>query len=259
MRVDEYHLRQQKRVRIKWFKRLRLLVLIAVIYLVAAGGIKLYNSSYFNVKKITVIGNRQLSDKEVKKLSDVRVSKDSLLKISVSEIEKRLLKNSLIKSTEVSRDFPDTIRIKIVEREPIACLTFKDKLFLIDKDLFVLLAGSSADVFDLPQIKDLKLNHVQVGKRINSEILSQAIKSLTSLNPSLRADIDFVSAASVDRISFFTLDNIEILYGKAGDIERKNFVLKEILAENREKIIFIDIRQVSKPIVRYFEKSAGQE
>lgn len=264
-RRDRYSAINRRRKRIKWFKRLRLLALFVLIYLVASGFIRAYNSSYFNVKKINVVGNCQLSDASVKKLSEVTISKDSLLKLSTTEIKERLLKNPWVEDAQVIRDFPSTLKIKVREREPVVYISFKGKLFLIDKNLFVLSSSDSSDTLDIPRVEDLKIADIKgpkdlkVGKKISSKILSNAVTCLINLDPSLRTGIDFISAASIDRISFFTQDNIEILYGEAEDIERKNHVLKEILSENREKIIFIDVRQVMRPVVRHFEKPSQNQ
>ncbi|MDP3013572.1 MAG: FtsQ-type POTRA domain-containing protein, partial [Candidatus Subteraquimicrobiales bacterium] len=127
-RRDRYCAISRRRKRIKWLKRLRLLALFVLIYLVASGFISVYNSSYFNVKKINVVGNCQLSDTSVKKLSEVAISKDSLLKLSTTEIKERLLKNPWVEDAQVIRDFPSTLKIKVREREPVVYISFKGKL-----------------------------------------------------------------------------------------------------------------------------------
>lgn len=246
--------RRKKISRLRWRKRLRLVGLFLILAVLVWGGVKLYNSSFFNIRKVEVEGNRHLSDEQVIELSGV-TSRTSLLKLSTREIEEKLLNHSWIKGVEAERHLPNSLEIKVVERVPAAIIPLKEGFVLVDGDCFALECLESTEGLNLPLIRDLTISDFEIGEKMRSTSLSNAITCLVHLEDPLKGSLSIISAPSVDKLSLYTKDGVEIIYGKAEETKKKNYVLREILSKDSGKVIFIDIRVLSNPVVKRLERS----
>ena len=98
--------------------------------------------SKFNLKKIYIVNNQLIKEGEIKKLLKPIYGRN-LIFLSNLEIKQELEKNSFIESFKIKKKFPDTLKIEIFEKKPIAILFFKKKYYLSER-------------IDLIQFKSLK-------------------------------------------------------------------------------------------------------
>lgn len=77
---------------------------------------------------------------------------DPLLLYSVDEIKENLEVLGWVNRVEVSREFPDTLHIRIIEREPAALWQHEKKISLIDVDGEVISQSDVADWAQLPVV-----------------------------------------------------------------------------------------------------------
>ena len=87
--------------------------------------------SVLPVKHLTFIGNRHLSDDELRVLSGVHLN-DSLLTISAGDVSRRLLRSPWVRSVSLRKEFPGALSISVKEAEPFALLNMSGHLFLVD-------------------------------------------------------------------------------------------------------------------------------
>ena len=83
--------------------------------------------SKFNLKKIIVANNFLIKEKDIKNLL-LPVYDRNLVFLDYSEIEKALMQNSFIESFNIKKKYPNTLKIKIFEKKPIAILQNKKKI-----------------------------------------------------------------------------------------------------------------------------------
>jgi cell division protein FtsQ len=89
--------------------------------------------SQLNIKEIIVENNSLVKKKDVKKLLTSIYNKN-LIFLDNKEIEKALTQNSFIETFEVKKKYPQTLKIRIFEKKPIAILlNKKNKFYLSDK------------------------------------------------------------------------------------------------------------------------------
>ena len=165
---------------------------------------KKINFSNFKLKKIEIENNFLLNEKNIKK-SLAKIYNRNLIFLDNKDIESILIQNSLIESFIFKKKYPDTLKIKIFEKKPIAILVNKkNKFYLSDKiDLidFNVLQNNK----DLPYVfgnkEDFKLLYKNLSK-INFPI--NIIKKYT-LYESGRWDIVTVN----DKIIKLPLKNYE--------------------------------------------------
>lgn len=259
---DKVRARREKIGGIRKQRRRKLWVALAVLVILVLGLIPLYRSGWFNIQKIEVVGSKHLSDKQVVKLSGLS-KKTSLIGLPGGAARESIIKNSWVKEAKISSSLLfRTVKIEVVERKPLAAVLFKspheerERFFLVDKSCFVIEELENVDKVKLPLIRDVVVNQPVIGRKLDSsDSFRNAISCLSSLDPKLRATITIVSASSTDKLSLYTSEGTEILYGQATDLSKKNFAIKKILAKEGSTVVFIDIRVASNPVVKRLEET----
>lgn len=90
--------------------------------------------SEFNLKKIEISNNQFIKEGEIKKLLKPIYNKN-LLFLSNLEIKQELNKNSFIESFKIKKKYPDTLKIEIFEKKPIAIIFFKKKKYYLSEKI----------------------------------------------------------------------------------------------------------------------------
>ncbi len=232
--------------------RKRLVLWAAAALLLLVGLIALYDSSLFTVERIEVTGNERLTADEVRVLA--RLPEDAtLLRFPADEVRERIEADPWVAAASVSRDFPDTMLIRVEEREPAALVDLGEEYLLVDGDGYVIEYQSLEETTALIVIRDVGDLDSKVGRRSTSEGLHNALLILAGLSPEMRAKVRAISVASIDETALLTTDGVEIFFGVAEDISKKDLVAREILEEQVGRVVFIDVRTVDRPIWRGLE------
>lgn len=230
--------RKKQRIRIALFFACLFLIFIIVFFFL--------NSEIFKVKKVSVSKTSYASLARIKKVEKLLMGKN-IFRAPVTTAEKTLLKDIWIKSVEVKRIYPDRIDITIVERKPLAQVSKDGFFYLISIDGMVL--EKRPESSDLIEIADLPLKKIKVGSFLKSNEFKEAMKVYESLDSDLKKQVLVISAPSEDKLIFY-IEGIEVIYGQAEYMEKKNQILMEILKREGKKAISIDIRVPDNPIVR---------
>lgn len=131
----------------------------------------------FRVRSVDVQGIKRMDPRPVYEIAlDQKTTAMPLL--DVAAIRQRLLEYGWVKDARVSRRFPDTLVIDIVEREPAALWQDEDRLTLIDAEGVVL------DRVPVSQMPDLPL---LIGKGANTHAIE--LDRLLSAAPALKAQL----------------------------------------------------------------------
>lgn len=109
----------------------------------------------FNLKEIQIKNNFLLKEKDIKELLTPIYNKNLIL-LNNAEIEKAMKQNSFIESFIVKKKYPNTLKIKIFEKKPIAILIYgKKKFYLSDK----------IDLIDFKNLEDFQNLPYVFGKK----------------------------------------------------------------------------------------------
>jgi cell division protein FtsQ len=131
----------------------------------------------FRVKSVDVQGIKRMDPRPVYEIAADQKTMAMPL-VDVTDIRERLLEFGWVKDARVSRRFPDTLVIDIVERTPAALWQDEDRLTLIDKEGVVLDRVPVAQMPDLPLL---------IGKGANGQAVP--LDRLLSKAPSLKAQL----------------------------------------------------------------------
>ena len=107
--------------------------------------------SQLNIKEIIVENNSLVKKKDVKKLLNSIYNKNIIF-LDNKEIEKALTQNSFIETFDVKKIYPQTLKIRIFEKKPIAILLNKKKKFYLSDKIELIEFENIKKYQDLPYV-----------------------------------------------------------------------------------------------------------
>jgi cell division protein FtsQ len=187
-------------------------VLVGVIWLV-------FFSSYLAVNGVRVAGTDQLTASEVERAAAVPEG-DPLARVDLDRIRTRVQSLASVKSADVTREWPDTVLITVVEREPVAVVEIGGQLRGLDEDGVVF-----RDYAKAPPGLPL----VQSSAATGSEALREGALVVASLPGDLAAKVDHVDVKTIDEITLELRDGREVEWGSSDGSDQKAAVLADLL------------------------------
>lgn len=244
----EERLRKQRRA--MWAKIGAVLFVLAGL---VAGVIALYSSSTFTITTVDVEGANELTADDVTSAAALPPG-STLLRYPREEMEERLRLHPWIADVRISRRFPHTLIIHVNERAPVALVDVGEAHFwLVDAAATVLGERTPETTETVTIVRDLPGLTPVAGERLDSAVLDNALTIIEGLSDDLRAQVRAVSAPSVDLTTLITVNDVEILVGSAEEIEKKDLVARQIIAEQGENVVHINVRTVDRPTWRGIE------
>ena len=130
----------------------RLIIGLLLLFLFSTYNIK-FNKTFFSnlqIKSITIENNKIINEEEIKeKLSFLY--KTNFFFLRTKNIEKKLKEIQFIESYQIKKIYPNNLRIKIIEKKPIAIIQrMKQKKYFTDR-------GDLIDFRDIKKFKDLPI------------------------------------------------------------------------------------------------------
>lgn len=130
-------------------------------------------STTLNLSDVVVDGNRLLETDEILTLISVK-QEQNITNIDLLEIQKSIESHPYIEIALVSRKFPSTLQINIVEREPVA-LILGSELFAVDQNTVLLPRSKLQALSGLPVITGIEGFKEIPGTKIDSDRIVEAI------------------------------------------------------------------------------------
>lgn len=235
--------------------RLRVALIVLAVFAVVASAILTYRSNAFSISRVDVVGARRLTQEQVRALANVPAGA-TLLRLPVREIEARLRRSPWVSSAEVSRDFPDGLRVRITEREPAALVDAGGSaIWQVDSTGVWLAPDSGETTSSLVLIRDVPGLDPAPGRRTRSETLVNAVEVARQLDAYLRPLVRTVVAPAIDKTALITANDVEIFVGSSDDIARKQEIARKILEQQGGKVVYINVRSVERPTWRGLPES----
>ncbi|MBA3411031.1 MAG: FtsQ-type POTRA domain-containing protein [Geodermatophilaceae bacterium] len=202
--------------------RRRLISAGAVVLVISAalGWLVLYSSA-LGVNTIEVRGAQVLSTATVTDVLAIQPG-TPLARVDLAAAEASLENVTQIESASVSRDWPGTLVVQLIERSPIAAVDVNGTTWLLDR-FGVLFAQVSA----LPQgIVVLQVERPGPDDRATSA----GIEVIQALAPAIRSILVRIRAPSLTQIELELTDGRTVLWGDADNSVRKSQILAGLLA-----------------------------
>ena len=85
--------------------------------------------------------------------------------------------------------------------------------------------------------------------RTTSPELLNALAVLGGLSAELRSKVRTVSAPTVDRTALILPGGVQVFFGSAEEVAKKDSIARAILAENKN-VVYVNVRVVDRPTWR---------
>jgi cell division protein FtsQ len=128
--------------------------LVTAVFVVWTAYAQVMGNRHLRVANVEVRGSRFLSEGEVRELLGPAVG-ENILSLDIDELKARLRASPWVADATVSRTLPDTLRVEVHERAPLA-LAEVERLYLMDQDgVLIDMYGPRTAGFDLPIVRGL--------------------------------------------------------------------------------------------------------
>jgi cell division septal protein FtsQ len=221
--------------------------------------------SSLKVQRFVFEGARTVSAKELCALAKVPQSA-SMFAVDLSAVRDRILSQPFVKSAGVSRQFPDRLEIRILEREPVASISC-GQLRYVDADGVMLPGIGSQQKLDLPVISGIEgLQNAPVGKTITNKDIFEALevcRTAQSLDTVIYHMISEINMNNGSDIILYSADaGVPIVLGR-GNIERKlltleNFWNNFVASGGVEKLKYLDLRFEDQVVAKWADDSGNR-
>ncbi|MCB0893764.1 MAG: FtsQ-type POTRA domain-containing protein [Nocardioidaceae bacterium] len=196
---------------------------VGVALLVLLAGVLLwlvYFSSYLAVQGVDVRGTSQLRESQVVAAAAVPDG-EALATVDLDRIRARVEALAPVRSADVSREWPDRVRIDVTERTPVAVVEIAGHLQGMDED-GVVFRDYARPPADLPRVES--------GPDAGSDALREAALVVAALPEDLAAKVDHVQVDTVDQITLVLRDGRTVRWGSSADSDLKAEVLAQLIA-----------------------------
>ncbi len=186
----------------------------------------------FNLKEIYIENNSLLNKKDIKNQL-ISIYDKNLIFLSNIEIEKELMKNSFIEGFNIKKKYPDTLKIRIFEKKPIAILLKNKKKYYLSEKIDLIEYKSFQNLQNLPYVigneNEFKNFYFNL-KKIDFpfEIVNKFI-----LYESKRWDIETVNKNTIKLPSKNYLESLESYLKLRNQIETKEYKVFDYRINNQ--------------------------
>lgn len=217
---------------------LRLVKWTTLILLLIGGGIGFLLSSFFNIKKIEIVGNNKLTRDEAISLSQIEIEENTF-KLSKNKIEKNIKQNAYVESVKIKRNLPSTILIEIEERVPTYMITFANAYAYINNQGYFV--EISKEKLELPIITGYatKEEDIQLGERLCTEDLQKLDDILQIMKAAESNEIaNIVTKINISDKQDYVLElkseKKTVHVGDTSNLSTKMLYIKEIIEQNKK-------------------------
>jgi cell division protein FtsQ len=222
----------------RWLSLRYVLVVLVVLALVSTSVYLVFFSARLQVARVEVVGNELLSDARVRERADVPVG-EQLALVDLDRADARVGSMAEVKSVDVTRSWPDTVRIEVVERTAVAVVEIAGSLRGLDPDGVVFREYRSAPR-GMPRIRP--------GADAGTDALKEAAAVVSALPEDLSTRVDHVEVATVDQITLVLRDGRQVMWGSAEESALKAEVIDPLLAAQQASVY--DVSVPGNPTVR---------
>lgn len=221
----------------RWLSLRYVLALLVVLALLGTSIWLVFFSTTLQLKKVEVVGNELLSDAQVRERADLPLG-EQLALVDLSRADARVASMAEVRSVDVTRTWPDGVRIEVVERTAVAVVELNGRIRGLDADGVVFRDYKAAPP-GMPRIRP--------GGVAGIDALKEAATVVSALPEGLAGRLDHVEVATVDQITLVLRDQRQVLWGSAEESELKAQVIERLLAE---KGTVYDVSVPGSPTIR---------
>ena len=241
--------RDRRRWRRRWLAWRRWVVSVLVLGVVAAAVWLVFFSSVLAVSGVQVVGTHLLGSDTVRATAAVPTG-TPLATADLGSVTARLQRLPAVQSVDVTRSWPDKVRIAVTERQAVAVVEPGARVGgAADGAQGSGIRGVAADgvVFRRYATRPAGLPVIRMDRRVDTAALREAATVAGSMPAALAAKVAFVQVRTVDSITLKLRDGHDVAWGSARESVAKAKVLSALLTRHATSY---DVRVPGWPIIR---------
>jgi hypothetical protein len=222
------------------------------------------SSSRFQVRNVRVQGNQLLRHDDVDAVASIVGA--NIFWVNRADVAARLSQLPLVQRVDVSAALPDTVDIRIVERQPAGFWTSGDETYLVDSQGVILksvdaetaqtraCAGQACDpqTAPLPSVSETDTESLMPGDRVDASALTTSIR-LAQLLPSVGVQPTGFQWSRDAGLEVPTADGWTARFNQTGNLDQQVAQLRAIrdeLTRTKATPALIDVRFGDRPYFR---------
>lgn len=245
-RRRHYNPKRQEQMR---RRRRRLLMIVAVLLVFAAWIVLRFAPIPFGT--LVVDGNETMTTEDVYHSSGI-YRYVNVVQLSPDEIQHRLSEDLRIASVTVTRQFPTTIHIRIVERKPAVVIATMYGFAYVDKTGRVMDIQPQIKGISVPILTGKRVDTLLLGEQLQDQAIHQSLAYLQQLSPDVAPRIAEINVGNSENIIAYTTDSLPIHLGTGNEPDQRAAITAELLdqVKNRQlDVQYIDT-DVRAPLVK---------
>ncbi|KAB8188287.1 FtsQ-type POTRA domain-containing protein [Nonomuraea phyllanthi] len=181
-------------------------------------------SPVLGVRSIEIVGNLTVPSEHIKQQAGV-AELHPLATVNLADVESRVLGIRQLATAKVDRVWPGTLKIEVVEREPVAAIPAGGKFAIVDKQGVVIEIKPAAPAM-LPVLK--------VGNPAQGDpAMMAALKVIDAVPDALAPKIRQVRADTAEAVTLELSDGRTVVWGGADRPKEKARILTSLLKHER--------------------------
>ncbi|WP_188192774.1 cell division protein FtsQ/DivIB [Nonomuraea sp. SYSU D8015] len=187
-------------------------------------------SPVLGVRSIEIVGNLTVPSERIKQQAGV-ADLHPLATVNLADVQTRVLGIRQLASAKVDRVWPGTLKIEVVEREPVAAVPAGDKVAIVDKQGVVIELKSALP----PMLPLLKVDRPASG----DPAMMAALQVIQALPDEVAPKVREVRAGTAEGVTLLLSDGRSVVWGGPDRPEEKGRILASLL--KREKANVYDV------------------
>jgi cell division protein FtsQ len=200
-----------------WRRIIKISLMFSVAVMVTLAVIKL---SLFlgavRVTKITILGNKFLSEEEVSRLSGIALGQN-IENVSQEEVAESLFSHPQIMSVAVDKSLSGEVVLTVTERVPLALIHLGDTLAVVDNNCCIYDTRGEVQGGELPLVGPSIFEDANGDARIESDDLKAVVSILAQLRQNNLYLGGRISYFDVDKLKAYTLDGVTVLFARENE------------------------------------------
>jgi cell division protein FtsQ len=221
----------------RWLTWKYVVASVLLVALVVGGIWMFWFSSLLAVQKVDVFGATSLSSAQVREAAKVPVG-EPLARVDIAAIGARVRALAVVRTVDVTREWPHAVRITITERTPVAVVELGGQLRGVDADGVVFRDYARAP---------LGLPRLQTTSDTSRDALAEGAAVAAALPEAIATKVDHLEVQTVDEITLVLKDGRTVQWGSSDQSGLKAEVLQALL---RHPGRAFDVSAPGQPTVR---------
>jgi cell division protein FtsQ len=212
---------ERRRRRIRWRRMLVGLGLMAAV----AGAVLLYRSPVLRVQDVQVVGTTNVSPQQIARLTDLEGS--SIFNVPLNDAESSIVALPLVKGAKAQIEWPDKVKITIIERQPWGYWDLGGTSYVIDSEGVILPEIKPAE--GAPVIHDIgDPVSLSPGDRVDTDAVFLAKAILESVPEQLSLSVVRLEYTPENGLSLTTSAEYRVVMGDSQNVDYKLAVWKTV-------------------------------